>query len=51
MTALAVPLIDLAGLPVFTIAAVAITVALTVWGVKRRASPSKSRSAQPNALL
>src|SRR5262247_1645875 len=35
MTALAVPLIDLCGLPVFTIATAAVTVGLTVWGMKR----------------
>jgi len=35
MTALAVPLIDLCALPVFTIATAAVTVGLTVWGIKR----------------
>jgi glutamate:Na+ symporter, ESS family len=35
VTALAVPLIALVGLPVFTIAAAAITVALTGWGIRR----------------
>jgi glutamate:Na+ symporter, ESS family len=35
MTALAVPLIDLFGLPVFTIATAVIAVALTAWGIKR----------------
>jgi len=35
MTALAVPLIDRVGLPAFTIAAAAVTVALIVWGIKR----------------
>src|SRR5262247_1301050 len=35
MTALAVPLIHLFGLPVFTIATAAVTVGLTVWGIKR----------------
>jgi glutamate:Na+ symporter, ESS family len=35
MTALAVPLIDLCGLPAFTIATAAVTVALTVWGIRR----------------
>jgi ESS family glutamate:Na+ symporter len=49
MTALAVPLIDLLGLPVFTIATAAITVALTGWGLKRtghlRGALSQSSSA------
>src|SRR5215831_9344117 len=35
MTALSVPLIDLLGLPAFTIAAAAVAVGLTVWGIKR----------------
>ena len=35
MTALAVPLIDRIGLPAFTIAAAAVTVALIAWGIKR----------------
>jgi hypothetical protein len=35
MTALAVPLIDPAGLPAFTVATAAITVALVAWGMKR----------------
>jgi ESS family glutamate:Na+ symporter len=35
MTALAVPLIDRFGLPAFAIAAAAVTVALTAWGIKR----------------
>ena len=35
LTALAVPLIDLCGLPVFTIAGAAVTVALAAWGIKR----------------
>src|SRR5262245_52392730 len=35
MTALAVPLIDLWGLPAFTIAAAAVTVGLTGWGILR----------------
>src|SRR5262247_3688245 len=35
MTALSVPLIELCGLPVFTIATAAVTVGLTVWGIKR----------------
>jgi ESS family glutamate:Na+ symporter len=35
MTALSVPLIDLWGLPAFTIAAAAVAVGLTVWGIKR----------------
>jgi ESS family glutamate:Na+ symporter len=38
MTALAVPLIDLVGLPIFTIAAAAITLALMGWGMKRAGS-------------
>jgi glutamate:Na+ symporter, ESS family len=37
MTALSLPLIDLLGLPVFTIVAAMITVALLVWGMKRAA--------------
>jgi glutamate:Na+ symporter, ESS family len=35
MTVLAVPLIDRIGLPVFTIAAAAVTVALIAWGIRR----------------
>jgi hypothetical protein len=35
ITALAVPLIDAWGLPVFTIVAAAITVAFIGWGIKR----------------
>jgi glutamate:Na+ symporter, ESS family len=35
ITALSVPLIDLLGLPVFTIATAVITVAFIVWGIKR----------------
>jgi glutamate:Na+ symporter, ESS family len=35
LTALAVPLIDVWGLPVFTIVTAAMTVALTVWGMRR----------------
>ena len=35
MTALSVPLIYLLGLPAFTIAAAAVAVGLTVWGIKR----------------
>jgi ESS family glutamate:Na+ symporter len=35
MTALSVPLIDLWGLPAFTIAAAAVAVGLMVWGIKR----------------
>lgn len=35
VTALAVPLIALCGLPAFTIATAVMTVALTVWGIKR----------------
>src|SRR5215831_12045259 len=35
MTALSVPLIDLWGLPAFTIAAAAVAVGLLVWGIKR----------------
>jgi glutamate:Na+ symporter, ESS family len=35
MTALAVPLINRIGLPAFTIAAAAVTVALIAWGIKR----------------
>jgi ESS family glutamate:Na+ symporter len=38
MTALAIPLIDLVGLPVFTMAAAVITLALTGWGMKRAGS-------------
>jgi len=48
VTALAVPLIDVLGLPAFTIATAAITVGLIVWGIKRvdhgsgASGPSKS---------
>lgn len=35
MTALSVPLIDLWGLPAFTIAAAAVTVTLIAWGIRR----------------
>ena len=35
LTALSVPLIDVIGLPAFTIAAGAVTVALIVWGIRR----------------
>ena len=38
ITALAVPLIDVWGLPVFTIVTAAITVALTFWGMRRAAA-------------
>jgi hypothetical protein len=38
VTALAVPLIDVFGLLAFTIGAAAITVALTVWGMRRGAA-------------
>jgi hypothetical protein len=38
VTALAIPLIDVLGLTVFAAAAVAVTVAMTIWGI-RRASP------------
>lgn len=38
LTALAVPLIDAWGLPVFTAVAVAVTLALTVWGIRRAAA-------------
>src|SRR5690606_6928294 len=38
LTALAVPLIDAWGLPVFTAVAVALTLALTVWGIRRAAA-------------
>jgi ESS family glutamate:Na+ symporter len=41
MTALAVPLIDLVGLPVFTMAAGAITAALIGWGMKRAGRSSR----------
>ena len=37
VTALAVPLIDVWGLPAFTIVTAALTVALTVWGIRRAA--------------
>jgi ESS family glutamate:Na+ symporter len=38
ITALAVPLIDAWGLPVFTLATATVTVALTVWGIWRAAA-------------
>ena len=38
ITALAVPLIDVVGLLAFTIAAVVITVAMTIWGIRRAAT-------------
>jgi glutamate:Na+ symporter, ESS family len=44
MTALSVPLIDLLGLPVFTIATATITVALMVWGIKRARHGSRALS-------
>ena len=45
ITALAVPLIHVWGLPVFTIATAAITVALTLWGMRRAAA---GQAAFPN---
>ncbi len=50
LTALAVPLIDLWGLPVFTIVTAAVTVALTGWGIKRAShwSGELSRSSSPS---
>ena len=38
ITALSVPLINALGLEIFTIAAVVITVAMTVWGIRRAAT-------------
>ena len=38
ITALSVPLISALGLEIFTIAAVVITVAMTVWGIRRAAT-------------
>jgi ESS family glutamate:Na+ symporter len=38
VTALAIPLIDALGLPIFTILAIAVTVAMTVWGFRRAAA-------------
>ena len=45
ITALAVPLIDAWGLPVFTIVTAAVTVALTFWGMRRAAA---GQAAFPN---
>ena len=47
LTALSVPLIAIIGLPAFTIAAVAVTVAMIVWGTRRGAH---GRSRSPEAL-
>jgi ESS family glutamate:Na+ symporter len=48
VTALAVPLIDVWGLPVFTIATTAAAVAMTVWGM-RRAAAGQAAYAKPAA--
>jgi ESS family glutamate:Na+ symporter len=49
ITALSVPLIAAWGLPVFTIVTVAITVALTIWGI-RRASPVRESALQSDRV-
>ncbi len=54
LTALAVPLIDAWGLPVFTIATATATVAMTVWGIRRASAGQaaySSRGAQRAANL
>ena len=42
MTALSVPVIHRVGLPAFTIAAAAVTIALTAWGIKREGNGNRS---------
>lgn len=50
LTALAVPLIDTWGLPVFTAVTATLTVGLTVWGIRRAAAVGTASRTAPRSL-
>src|SRR5690606_2017044 len=50
LTALAVPLIDSWGLPVFTVVTAAVTIGLTAWGIRRAAAMGAVSRTVPRTL-